>query len=111
MKTKTIAAVLLILIAIPFSAFCVNKSAQSDNKSKIVVTGYVVSKGSMPFTEPAIKADDGTEYTIICTQKQRRRLLNLQGKHLRLTLIRKDELTWVVKKFKTIQRPDIPGLL
>ena len=103
MKTKSIAIVLLILIAIPFSAFCVNKSAQSDNKSKIVVTGYVVSKGSEPFVEPAIKADDGAEYTIICTQKQRRRLLNLQGKHLRFTLVKIDEINYAFKKYKLLK--------
>lgn len=94
---------ILLSLFICFSLFGVQKNTQSKNNSKIVVTGYVVSKGNMPFTYPAIKADDGNEYYIICSEKQKRRLLNSQGKHLRFTLVQIDEVIWTVKKFKTIK--------
>ena len=93
----------LILLLIPFFTFAVDKNIQSNKKSSVVVTGYIVSKGNMPFIEPAIKADDGNEYSIICTQKQKRRLLDSQGKHLRFTLQKNDEIFYVVKKYKIIK--------
>ncbi len=94
---------ILLSLFICFSLFGVQKNTQSKNNSKIVVTGYVVSKGNMPFTYPAIKADDGNEYYLVCTEKQKRRLLNYQGKHLRFTLIKNDEITWIYKKSKVIK--------
>ena len=81
----------------------VQKTAQSVNNSKITVTGYVISTGNAPFIYPAIKGDDEKYYTIICTEKQKRRLLNNQGKHLRFTLVQNDEVTWIVKKYKVIK--------
>ena len=94
---------ILLSLFICFSLFGVQKNTQSKNNSKIVVTGYVVSKGNMPFSYPAIKADDGNEYYLVCTEKQKRRLLNDQGKHLRFTLIKNDEITWIYKKSKVIK--------
>ena len=94
---------ILLSLFLCFSLFGVQKNTQSKNNSKIVVTGYVVSKGNMPFTVPAIMADDGNEYSIVCSEKQKRRLLNNQGKHLRFTLVKNDEITWTVKKFKILK--------
>lgn len=97
-------SILIILsIFICFSLFAVQKNTQFKNNPKVIVTGYVVSKGNMPFVEPAIQGDDGNEYYIICSEKQKRRLLNSQGKHLRFTLVQIDEVIWTVKKFKTIK--------
>ncbi len=95
--------IILLSISLISSLFAVQKNVQSKNNSKIVVTGYVVSKGNMPFTVPAIQGDDGKEYYIICSEKQKRRLLNNQGKHLRFTLVQIDEILWTVKKFKIIK--------
>ena len=95
--------IILLSIFLISSLFGVQKNVQSKNNSKIVVTGYVVSKGNMPFTVTAILADDGNEYSIICSEKQKRRLLNNQGKHLRFTLVQIDEILWTVKKFKIIK--------
>ena len=95
--------IILLSIFLISSLFGVQKNAQFKNNSKIVVTGYVVSKGNMPFTFPAILADDGNEYSIVCSEKQKRRLLNNQGKHLRFTLVQIDEVLWTVKKFKIIK--------
>ena len=95
--------IILLSIFLISSLFGVQKNVQSKSNSKIVVTGYVVSKGNMPFTFPAILADDGNEYSIVCSEKQKRRLLNNQGKHLRFTLVQIDEVLWTVKKFKIIK--------
>lgn len=95
--------IILLSIFLISSLFAVQKNVQSKNNSKIVVTGYVVSKGNLPFTFPAILADDGNEYSIVCSEKQKRRLLNNQGKHLRFTLVQIDEILWTVKKFKIIK--------
>ncbi len=94
---------ILLSLFICFSLFGVQKNTQFKNNPKVIVTGYVVSKGNMPFTYPAIKADDGNEYYLVCTEKQKRRLLNDQGKHLRFTLIKNDEITWIYKKSKVIK--------
>ncbi len=95
--------IILLSIFLISSLFAVQKNTQFKNNSKIVVTGYVVSKGNMPFTVPAILVDDGNEYSIVCSEKQKRRLLNNQGKHLRFTLVQIDEILWTVKKFKIIK--------
>ena len=95
--------IILLSIFLISSLFAVQKNTQFKNNPKVIVTGYVVSKGNMPFVEPAIRADDGNEYYIICSEKQKRRLLNSQGKHLRFTLVQIDEVIWTVKKFKTIK--------
>ena len=100
MKRKAILIFLILLI--PFLIFGVQKSEQSKNTS-ITVTGYVVSKGNVPFTQAAIRGDDGNEYSLICSEKQKRRLLDLQGKHLRFTLHKNDEIFYIVKKYKVIK--------
>ena len=94
--------IVFLILILPFFAFGVQKSEQSKNSS-ITITGYVVSKGNVPFTEPAIRGDDGNEYSLICSEKQKRRLLDLQGKHLRFTLQKNDEIFYVVKKYKIIK--------
>lgn len=100
-------------LIILFASFCllqgftqgttVNKSEQAKNNSKIVVTGYVLSKGNVPFVFPVIRGDDENEYVIVCTEKQKRKLLNLQGRHLRFTLVQKDQTSYVLKKYKKIK--------
>lgn len=96
--------ILIILsIFLISSLFAVQKNTQFKNNPKVIVTGYVESKGNMPFSYPAIQGDDGNEYYIICSEKQKRRLMNNQGKHLRFTLVQIDEVIWTVKKFKTIK--------
>ena len=101
MKKRII--ILLLIAVLPLNLFCVNKSAQINKNNKTVVTGYVISKGNVPFVYPQIKGDDGNEYSIVCTEKQKRRLLDMQGKHLRFTLIKNDEITWTYKKSKVIK--------
>lgn len=103
MKVKSISLALILFSFFSICGFSVEKSLQSDNKSKIVVTGYVISKGSMPFTQLAVISDDGLEYSIISPEKQKRRLLNLQGRHLRFTLVKNDQMNWIVKKYKVIK--------
>ena len=95
--------IILLSIFLISSLFAVQKNTQFKNNPKVIVTGYVESKGNMPFVEPAIQGDDGNEYYIICSEKQKRRLLNSQGKHLRFTLVQIDEVLWTVKKFKVIK--------
>lgn len=103
---KRILIILLACLCLT-NLFCADKSvkknAQSDTNSKIVITGYVISTGNVPFVYPAIKGDDENNYVIICTEKQKRRLLDSQGKHLRFTLVKNDEVSWIVKKFKVIK--------
>ena len=94
--------IVFLILILPFFAFGVQKSEQAKNSS-IIVTGYVVSKGNVPFTQAAIRGDDGNEYSLICSEKQKRRLLDLQGKHLRFTLQKNDEIFYVVKKYKIIK--------
>ena len=95
--------IVLLSLFIVSALFGQTKKSNSNNNQKLVVTGYVVSKGNMPFVFPAIKADDGKEYLIITTEKQKRRLLDNQGKHLRFTLLQNEDSGWVVKKFKVIK--------
>ena len=105
MKKKSILCILIVALcsSLIFAADSVEKSRQDKTESKIIVTGTVISKGNLPFVYPGIISDDGTEYTIVCTEKQKRRLLELQGKHLRFTLVNKDDVCWVVKKYKVIK--------
>ena len=103
---KCFAFILIMLFSVVFlfaQDKTVQKSEQSATNSKIVITGYVLSKGNVPFVFPAIIDDDGNEYTILCPEKQKRRLLNLQGKHLRFTLVKSDEVSWIVKKYKILK--------
>ena len=98
---------LVLVIYCLFNVFAqsstVKKSTQADNNSKIIVTGYVLSQGNDPFVYPGILGDDGNKYTIICTEKQKRTLLDLQGRHLRFTLVQNDQITYVLKKYKVIK--------
>lgn len=95
--------IILLSFFLISSLFAVQKNTQFKNNPKVIVTGYVESKGNMPFAYPAIQGDDGNEYYIICSEKQKRRLLNNQGKHLRFTLVKSDEVSWIVKKYKVIK--------
>ena len=49
--------------------FGVQKSTQVKNNSKVVISGYVVSKGNVPFVYPVIRTQDDTEYMIVCKDK------------------------------------------
>jgi hypothetical protein len=98
---KRIALILLALFCIS-SVFSVNKNEQSDKKSKMVISGYVISKGSMPFTMPAIKSEDGKEYLISCSAKTGKKLLKLQGYKIKFTGYLEEDL-FILKKYKKIK--------
>ena len=100
MKKKYLLLILSIFLV--SSLFGVQKSAQVKAGSKIIVTGYVVSKGNMPFVYPAIKAQDGTEYMIICKDKTKRKLLDAQGYLIKFTGKLNEDGFFVLKKWKKI---------
>lgn len=98
---------LFLILALAFfsalSLMAVDKTKQSKKNSTIVVTGYIVSKGNMPFNFPAIVTEDNTEYAFRCTERQKKKLLNLQGKKIRFTLLLKDDGVMVLKKYKVLK--------
>lgn len=80
-----------------------DKGQQTKKNSTILVTGYIVSKGNVPFTFPAIVTEDGDEYVFTCTNRQKNKLLNLQGKKIRFTLLLKEDGVMVLKKYKVLK--------
>jgi len=102
MKKKLLLILLVSMISM-LGVFAVDKSAQSKKKSTVVITGYVVSKGNMPFVFPAIKTEDGTEYLFTCTARQKKKLLKLQGRDLRFTLLQNEDGALVLKKYKVLK--------
>ena len=72
----------LVLVS---ALFGVQNNTQVSKNSKVVITGYVVSKGNVPFVYPAIRTEDGTEYTIACKDRVKQKLLNSQGYLIKFT--------------------------
>jgi hypothetical protein len=97
---KWIIVLLAVLLVSP--VFSVQKSTQSNKSSKLVITGYVVSKGNVPFIMPAIKTEDGTEYMISCKDKTKQKLLNSQGCLIKFTGKLENGM-FVLKKWKIIK--------
>ena len=84
--------------------FSVNKNEQSDKNTKVVLTGYIISKGNMPFPQAAIQTQDGTEYFIVCSEKVNKKLLNTQGNMVKLTgYIQNETGFFVLKKWKKVK--------
>ena len=79
------------------------QSDQALKKQKLVITGYVVSKGNVPFVYPAIRAEDGTEYMIVCKEKQKQKLLNAQGTLIKFTGTLNESGLFVLKKWKVVK--------
>ena len=99
---------LFLILALAFfsalSLMAVDKTKQSKKNSTIVVTGYIVSKGNMPFPQAAIQTTDGQEYLIICNEKTNKKLLNTQGKKVKLTgYIQEATGFFVLKKWKKVK--------
>ena len=99
---KKILFVLLLSLAAAFLFADDSKGKEVDKKSKVEVTGYIVSKGNMPFVFPAVKADDGQEYLFVCTKKQAQKLLKAQGQRLKLTFNQTPDNILVLTKYKKI---------
>ena len=100
---KSFICLMLALFCISMG-FSVNKNEQSDKSTKVVLTGYIQSKGSMPFTQAAIKTEDGQEYLIFCNDKTTRKLLNAQGYKVKLTgYIETDTGLFILKKWKKVK--------
>ena len=101
MKKKFL--ICLISIIMVSALFGVQNNAQSTNNSKVVITGYVAAKGNVPFVYPAIRAQDGTEYMIVCKEKQKKKLLNAQGNLIKFTGTINEEGFFVLKKWKVLK--------
>ena len=83
--------------------FGVQKNTQDKNNSKLVITGYVVSKGNVPFVYPVIRTQDDTEYMIVCKDKVKQRLLNAQGYLIKFTGTLNEDGFFVLKKWKLLK--------
>ena len=103
MKKRTIFILLVLFISSLLPA-AVLKNEQSGKNSKIVVTGYIVSKGNDPFPYPAIKLDSGEELLFACNKKQGKQLLAAQEFHVQLILEQTDDNTLVLKKWKKLKK-------
>ena len=90
----------LIMIS---ALFGVQKNTQSKSNSKVVITGYVVSKGNVPFNYPAIETEDGKEYKIVCKEKVKQKLFNAQGNLIKFTGKIEEDGTFILKKWKKIK--------
>ena len=82
--------------------FGVQNNTQSSKNSKVVITGYVISKGNVPFVYPVIRTEDGTEYMIACKDKVKQKLLNSQGYLIKFTGKLEDGV-FVLKKWKVLK--------
>lgn len=98
-----------LIIFLAFSIFSMfgliaeDKGQQAKKNSTLVVTGYIVSKGNVPFTFPAIVTEDGDEYVFKFTDRQKKKLLKLQGRSIRFTLLVKEDGVMVLKKYKVLK--------
>lgn len=97
---KRFLIILLCLFSVSL-AFGVQKIEQTKTSSKVEIIGHVVSKGNEPFAFPVIKALDGTEYMIICSNRTKRKLLNAQGYKIKFTGKLEDGM-FVLKKWKKV---------
>lgn len=97
-KSKILICLLSVLMLSTISA------ATKKSNSKVVVTGYVVSKGSMPFVYPVIRTqDDSTEYMLVCNDKTKQKLLNNQGYLIKFTGTINEDGFFVLKKWKRVK--------
>ena len=99
--TKKIISVILSLFLIS-SLFGVQNNTQSSKNSKTVITGYVISKGNVPFVYPVIRTEDGTEYTIDCKDRVKQKLLNSQGYPIKFTGTIENGV-FILKKWKVLK--------
>ena len=100
---KSLICIILALFCV-CTCFSVNKNEQADKNTKIVITGYIISKGNIPFPQAAIQTTDGQEYLIICNEKTNKKLLNTQGKKVKLTgYIQEATGFFVLKKWKKVK--------
>ena len=103
MKKKALAILMISLFSVFFCS-AVPKSTQSNKSSKIVIEGYIVSKGNMPFVFPVIETIDEKEYTIAETSaSKKQKLLNLQGNLIRFTGTLEENGSFKIKKYKIIK--------
>ena len=100
MKKRLLLSVISILLAL--GLFAVQKNTQFNKNSKVTITGYVISKGNMPFIFPVIRTQDGTEYMIICKEKIKNKLLKAQGYLIKFTG-KIEEEAFVLKKWKVLK--------
>ena len=83
--------------------FSVQKSVQTKNNSKVVITGYVTAKGNVPFVYPSIRSEDGKEFNLICKEKDKQKLLNAQGSLIKFTGKLDEDGTFILKKWKKVK--------
>ena len=98
---KKLLVILLCLLSVSLF-FGVPKKRETKSSSKIEIIGHVVSKGNDPFAFPVIRAQDGTEYLIICSNKTKKKLLNAQGYKIKFTGTINEEGFFVLKKWKKV---------
>ncbi|MBR5402302.1 MAG: hypothetical protein IK102_10910 [Treponema sp.] len=103
MKKRALIVLAALFITSLLPAAVLNNE-QSGKNSKIVVTGYIISKGNDPFPYPAIILDSGEELQFICNKKMSRQLLSSQEHHVQLTLEKTKDDTLVLKKWKKLKK-------
>lgn len=101
---KKIFVFLIILVLCPLVlSGAVKKSGQSDKNSTVTITGYVISYGNIPFNYPGLQSESGYDIQFECTQKQKNKLLRLQGEKLRCTFKKEKDGTLVLKQYKILK--------
>lgn len=78
--------------------------AGSTSTKTQTVQGCIIAKGNEPFVFPVILTDDGEQYIINTTAAKRKKLLNLQGKHIKFTGYIKDNGSFELKKYKILKK-------
>ena len=79
--------------------------SDSAGKKTQTVQGCVIAKGNEPFVIPVILSDDGEQYTInTTTAAKKKKLLKLQGKHVKFTGYILDNGSFEVKKYKILKK-------
>ena len=99
---KRIFIIFLSIFIIPV-LFGVQKTAQPAKYSKIQITGYIISKGNVPFVYPVIRTSDGTEYEIICKEKTKNKLLSEQGYLIQFSGQINEDGFFVLKRWKVMK--------
>lgn len=92
----------LICITLALSLYAIQKNQDNRKNQNITITGYVISKGNLPFVFPVIRTEDGTEYLIICKEKTKNKLLKAQGYKIKFTGTINEEGFFVLKKWKKV---------
>lgn len=99
MKKKLLINLLCITLAL--SLYAIQKNQDNRKNQNIIITGYVISKGNLPFVFPVIRTENGTEYLIICKEKTKNKLLKAQGYLIKFTGKIEDG-AFVLKKWKKV---------